>query len=122
MLDMFPFLRLTGNTPEEQIASIVDYLIQFKETLEYAINDISTDNLSPELIKKLNDLGADIEKTKNESEEEIAQVSVNTLTISDVCESEQFKSAIVSETSKYVSFTINFDTGHLEYALLNKEV
>ena len=122
MLDMFPFLRLTGNTPEEQIASIADYLIQFKETLEYAINDISTDNLSPELIKKLNDLGADIEKTKSESEEEIAQVSVNTLTVSDVCESEQFKSAIVSETSKYVSFTINFDTGHLEYALLNKEV
>lgn len=122
MIDMFPFPRLVGNTPEEQIASIVDYLVQFKETLEYAINDISTDNLSPELIRKLNDLGAGIEQAKSESEDEIAQVSVNTLTITDVCESEQFKSAVKSETSKYVKFTINFDTGHLEYALLNKEV
>ena len=117
MMDMFPFLRLSGDTPEEKIASIVEYLVQFKEILEYALNDISTDNLSPELLNKLNELGADIEKTKSDSEEEIAQVSVNTLTISDVCESEQFKSAVKSEASKYVSFTINFDTGHLEYAL-----
>lgn len=117
MVDMFPFLRLTGNTTEEKIASIADYLVQFKETLEYAINDISIDNLSPELINKLNELGANIEKNKSASEEEIAQVSVNTLTINDVVESEQFKTAIKNETSKYVSFTINFETGHLEYAL-----
>ena len=37
MLDMLPFLRVAGNTPEEKIASIVNYLTQFKETLEFVL-------------------------------------------------------------------------------------
>lgn len=75
MMDMFPFPRITGNTPDEKIDSLLNYLIQFKETLEYALKDISMDNLSPELTKKLEALGADIEQTKSEKEEEIAQVN-----------------------------------------------
>lgn len=120
MVDMFPFPRITGNTPEEKISSIVDYLVQFKEDLEFAFGNISADNLSAELVAKLNDLGMNIEKNKEETEESIAQVSVNTLTISDVVNSKQFK----DEISKNMTgvFNINYETGYLEYALPNEEV
>ncbi len=115
MVDMLPFPRVSGGTPEEQIASLVAYLTQFKETLEFALMDISTDNLSADLVNMLNELGAGIEKSNAEREDEVAQISTNALTISDVCNSELFKDAIASETSKYISFNVNFETGHLEY-------
>ena len=112
MYDMLPFPRNTGRTPEEQIAEINLYLIQFKETLEFILTNISTNNLSDELIAKLNSLGAEIEKSNNNVEEQMQQVvSSKTLTVSDVVNSDAFKVAV--ETS--VNFTVNFDTGELEY-------
>ena len=75
IVDMFPFPSVSGNTPEEQIASLVRYLTQFKETLEFALMNISEDNLSPELVNKLNELGARIERDKEEREDEVAQLS-----------------------------------------------
>ncbi len=117
MVDMLPFPSIREGRPEAQISELVSYLIQFKETLEFALMNISTENLSPELVNKLNELGADIEKSNTRREEEVAQVSVKTLTVSDVCNSELFKDAIASETSKNISFNVNFETGHLEYAM-----
>lgn len=117
MVDMFPFPRIVGSTSEEKIAHLVDYLIQFKETLEFALDNITTENLSPELISKLNDLGADIQKSKDDREDEMAQISGNTLTISDVCESNQFKAAVNNQ----MAMRINYDTGHLEYGLPDEE-
>lgn len=120
MVDMFPFPKITGNTPEEKISSIVEYLVQFKEDLEFTLGNISVDNLSAELVTKLNDLGINIKKNREETEDGIAQVSVNTLTISDVVNSKQFK----DEISKNMTgvFNINYDTGYLEYTLPNEEV
>lgn len=77
MVDLFPFPMLRGKTPDEQISEIVDYLIQFKETLEFALTNISTDNLSPELQKKLTELGANIEKSNADREDELAQLLRN---------------------------------------------
>ena len=114
MVDMFPFPGLTESTPEKQIVEIVNYLIQFKETLEFAITNISTENLSEELIRKLNELGADIERSKDDRQEAVAQLSNKTLTVSDVCNSDLFKSAVRSESLKNVTFSVNFETGHLE--------
>ena len=118
---MFPFPRITGSTNGEQIAQLVDYLVQFKETLEFALNNITTENLSPELINKLNELGADIQKSKDDREEEIAQLSGiktgNNLTISDVCTSNQFKEAV----NKQMAIKINYENGHLEYGVPNEE-
>lgn len=112
MYDMLPFPRIAGKTPEEQIAEINNYLIQFKETLEFILTNISTDNLSDELVSKLNSLGAEIEKNIKNVDEQMQQVvSSKTLTVSDVVNSDAFKTAI--ETS--VTFTVNFDTGELEY-------
>lgn len=112
MQDIFPFPRKIGNTSEQQIDNLVDYLIQFKETLEFVLGNITTDNLSPELINKLNELGADIQKTKDDKEEEFAQLTGgSTLTISDVVTSNQFKEAVKGQ----VALKVNYDTGHLEY-------
>ena len=117
MQDIFPFPRIVGNTSEEKIAHLVDYLIRFKEILEFALGNISIENLSPELVKKLNEFGANIQQSREDKEEEFAQLTINTLTISDVCESQQFKNALI----KNLVIKVNYDTGHLEYGLPDEE-
>lgn len=115
MVDILPFPRIMGNTPEKQIAELINYLVQVKETLEFTLMNISTDNLSADLVERLNSLGADIKMSNKNREEEIAQVSVKTLTVSDVCNSDVFKSSVKNEISS-ITFSVNFNTGHLEYA------
>lgn len=100
MVDIFPFPSTHGNTPEEQIKELVNYLIQFKETLEFALDNITMDNLSPELVNKLNELGAEIKQSSSDWENELAQVSNNSS----------------NELSK-LKFSINYENGHLEYTL-----
>lgn len=122
MLDMFPFPSATGSTPEEQIASLVNYLTQFKETLEFALGNINVENLSPDLVKKINGLGVDANQSKEEREEELAQISIgNSFSIYDVIDSELFKSALKSEVSG-INFNVNMVTGQLEYAFKSEEV
>lgn len=108
MVDMFPFPSVTEGTPEKQIAELLNYLIQFKETLEFALTNISAENLSPDLIKKLNELGTNIEVSNTNREEEITQISNNAITLSDVINQ-------IDEKLGGITFSINFDTGHLEY-------
>lgn len=116
-MDMFPFPRLTGQTSEQQITDLVNYLIQFKETLEFAFMNISKDNLSPELVNQLNELGANIEKSNADREEEVAQLSkFSSITVSDVCNSPLFKNEIDNRMSQR-KFNVNFDTGELEYSI-----
>ena len=118
---MFPFPPVTEGKPEKQIADIVNYLIQFKEILEFALANISVENLSPDLLNRLDELGMNIDKSKEERVEEVAQISKNAITVSDVCNSNIFKLAVRSEASEGISFNINFDTGHLEYAVSYEE-
>lgn len=116
MVDVLPFPRILGDTSEKQIKELVDYLILFKETLEFALMNISIENLSPDLINKLNELGADIQKINQNREEEIPQISsTSTLTISDVCNSDLFKSE-VDKRIYGLSFYINYQTGNLEFS------
>lgn len=114
MVDIFPFPQITANTTEDKIAELTDYLMRFKETLEFTLKNISTDNLSADLVKKLNALGADIEMSNKGREEEMAQVAGKNLTVSDVCNSEVFKSSVDGRVSK-ITFSVNFTTGKLEY-------
>ena len=111
MFDMLPFPHISANTAREQIVEITHYLIQFKETLEFILANISFDNLSPDIIDKLNSLGAEIEKNNESQKEQIQQVSQKNLTVSDVINSDAFKEALTNE----YEFTVNFDTGNLEY-------
>lgn len=117
MVDMFPFPTVTECKPEKQIAEILNYLIQFKETLEFALTNISTENLSPDLLNRLDELGMNIDKSKEERVEEVAQISKNAITVSDVCNSNIFKLSVRSEVSEGISFSVNFETGQLEYTV-----
>ena len=114
MYDMLPFPNITAKDTEEQVAQINNYLIQFKETLEFILTNISIDNLSQDLITKLNELGADIEKSIEERDDQIQQVSNQALTVSDVINSPAFALALYDLISK-IKFNVNYDTGHLEY-------
>lgn len=111
MYDMLPFPNITSKTTEGQVAEINSYLIQFKETLEFILSSIGIENLSAELVALLNSLGAEIKKTNKDKDEELQQVSNKTLTVSDVINSDDFKKALESD----YKFTVNFDTGNLEY-------
>lgn len=94
MYDLFEYPSITSTKPEEQVKELVHYLVQFKETLEFALANISTDNLSADLVAKLNTLGADIKSSNDEREEQIQQVVNNGLTANDVINSEVYRVSI----------------------------
>lgn len=100
MYDMLPFPTINARNTEEQVAQINNYLIQFKESLEFILTNISTENLSQDLIIKLNTLGADIEKSNEDRDDQIQQMSNKTLTVSDVINSLAFKLALENVTPK----------------------
>ena len=116
MFDRLPFPQITATDPREQVVQIKDYLFHFKEELEFILMNIDEDNLSQDLIKKLNSLGADIEKNNDDSTEQLLQISSKTTTVSDVINSTSFKVAVESEVSRKIpSFSVNYETGQLEY-------
>ena len=104
--------HITATRPEEQVAQVKDYLFQLKEELEFILTNISVDNLSQDLVEKLNSLGADIEKNNEEKEEQLQKINNNSVTVYDVLNSSAFNSVL---ESKIPSFSVNFATGYLEY-------
>ena len=84
MFDIFDYPNITSKKAEEQIKELQDYLVQFKETLEFALVNIGDENLSAELRAKLNGLGMDIETSKQEQEDHLQQMAGNTISVSDV--------------------------------------
>lgn len=75
MFDILPFPRISGSTPEEQIPEIIKYLNQFKESLEFILMNIGTENLSSELKTRLSEIEKSITDNRKDIEEEIAQIS-----------------------------------------------
>jgi hypothetical protein len=114
MRDFLPFPNITKGTPSEQISQIVEYLITLKEDLEFEFGDIGTDNLSPELIKAINE-GKNVQKSED-VQSELQQIAKKSLTVSDVINSEAFNSAINGKISN-IEFSVNYDTGNLEYTI-----
>lgn len=51
MFDRLPFPHITATKPEEQIAQLKDYLIQFKEELEFILVEMS-ENISQNNVDK----------------------------------------------------------------------
>lgn len=96
--DILPYPNITAKDPEEQLSQINNYLIQLKETLEFALTNISADNLSPQLLQILNDLGSDIKTTTQEQEDQIQQIAHKSLTVYDVINSEAFGKALDEAT------------------------
>ena len=91
MFDRFSFPNITGDSADEKIAGIYNYLLQLKEELEFELSSISMDNLSTEIVNKFNEIGSDIEKSISDREDQVHQVVTNALTVSDVINSELFK-------------------------------
>ena len=112
MYDILPFPNIIAGSAEEQTAQINNYLIQLKETLEFVLTNISIENLSQDLVVKLNNMG--VEANSEENYEQIQQVSGKILTVSDVINSNAFKFALQNK----VKFEVNFKTGELEYIVL----
>ena len=101
MYDILPFPpNITATDAKEQVSQLYNYLNQFKEALEFILTNISVDNLSPELVNKLNALGADIEKSNANREEEVQQVSGRIISVSDVINSEAFSKELDNRVPK----------------------
>ena len=111
MMDLLPFPHITATEPKEQLSQVKDYLFQFKEDLEFILSNIGVDNLSQELIDRLNSLGADVDKD-NVSNDHLWQIGSKIVTVSDVINSKSFDMAL---DRKIPTFSINFETGELEY-------
>ena len=115
MYDMLPFPRITEKTAEGQVSELVSYITQLKESLEFILSNISVDNLSPELVERLQSLGTDIEKSNENRDEAVTQIAARSISISDVINSDLFEDA-VKDISADVKFSVNFTTGYLEYS------
>lgn len=140
MYDILPFPNMTGTSAEEKISQIYNYLIQLKETLEFELTNISPDNLSQDLIEKINSLGSNFQKNSEEMDEQIQQVASNScsvydvvnspileahitkeikensITVSDVLESDGFDKELGDKVMG-LNFTVNMETGLLEYTI-----
>ena len=147
MYDMLPFPNITATSIEELSFQTNNYLIQFKETLEFILTNIGADNLSSDLMETLNSLGAEVEKTIEDTDDQFQQVAQKTITVADVINSSAFEEALPKEYLKSVEvvdeglnvyaiedssgeikqytikhgktpkveFTVDFNTGNLEY-------
>lgn len=94
MRDLLPFPLLRGKLPETQIEELVTYLVQLKEELEFILSNISEDNLSEGLKKRLNGLGESIGTNTTKSEDELLQVTSKILSARDIVGTDVFKEAV----------------------------
>ena len=94
MRDLLPFPLLRGKLPETQIEELVTYLVQLKEELEFILSNISEDNLSEGLKKRLNSLGESIGTNTTKSEDELLQVTSKILSVRDIVGTDVFKEAV----------------------------
>lgn len=121
MYDMLPFPSITATDTKEQVTQINNYLIQFKEVLEFILTNISEDNLSPDLVAKLNSFGAEIKKENTDRGEEIQQVSGKMITVSDVLNSPAYKASMESLEEQIITVTDVVESEEYQTDLTEKE-
>lgn len=85
---------IRGKLPEAQIEELVTYLVQLKEELEFILSNISEDNLSEGLRKRLNSLGESIGANTTKSEDELLQVTSKIMSVRDIVGTDVFKEAV----------------------------
>ncbi len=89
--------QFVGETPEENFRQLTDYLYQLTEQLEFILDNIGEDNLSPTFANQLNALGMDIDANASKTAEAQSQIgSLDIITVSDVINSPMFAAAINS--------------------------
>lgn len=100
MFDVLPYPNITASDSKEQMAQMLNYLLQLRETIEFELMSISAENLSPDLKAQLDSLGADIKTSNEEREEQLQQINNRSLTVNDVINSESYKASLKSLEEK----------------------
>lgn len=93
MFDILPSPNITAKDAEERSKQTVDYLIRLKEELEFVLSNLTEDNLSTELVQTIHSSGAN--NVASVDEDYMQQMAQSGLKISDVINSEVFKSETI---------------------------
>lgn len=130
--DTLPFPNITAKDAEERSKQTVDYLIQFKEELEFILNSIVS-----------GDYGRLLSQPTQNTQTIVSTAREESLTVAEVVNSAAFKASINSikeqtleavpeevktkvvellpaEVEKHmpdIAFTVNFENGNLEYTI-----
>jgi hypothetical protein len=100
MFDILPFPNITAKDPEERTSQIIDYLLQFKEDLEFILTNLTSENLSPDLRAKITSVRSADDVFTSEQSEQISQMKGGGVSVSDVLNSAAFK-AYADGVTKY---------------------
>lgn len=100
MFDILPFPNITAKEPDERISQVVDYLLQFKEDLEFILTNLTTENLSPELQARIASVKTSTDVFTEEQTEQIGQMKGG-ISVFDVLNSSAFL-AYAGNVTKYV--------------------
>ena len=93
MYDILPFPNITATDTKEQVAQINNYLIQFKEELEFILTNIGEENLSDNLVQVLHSLQNNTQVSADD--DTLQQIAQSSLKISDVINSQLFKAETI---------------------------
>lgn len=126
MFDTLPFPNMTAKDAEERSRQTIDYLLQFREELVFILDSIVEGEYG-----RLTALSS----AQTSVVEKVTASSENNLTVAEVVNSAAFKSALngvkesipeevekrlpkeVEKQFPAIEFTINYDTGELEYTI-----
>ena len=75
MFEFFPVIDLKGKTSAQKIDEIEQYLTRLRVELENILGNISTENLSPTLLNRIENLENTVKSESEEIKETIAQLA-----------------------------------------------
>ena len=102
MYDILPFPNITATDTEEQVKQINNYLIQFKEELEFILTNIGEENLSDNLVKLLHSLR---DNTQVSAEDEALQQVAQNIPTEYIVRGEQTSTSEESGGMNVFTFT-----------------
>lgn len=75
MFEFFPVIDLKGKTSAQKIDELEQYLTRLRVELENILGNISAENLSPTLLKRIENLEKTVKSESEEIKESIAQLA-----------------------------------------------
>lgn len=117
MIDLIQFPFNEGNTPEEKLASISNYLFQLSQQLEIILSSIGIDNLSDDLRATLSVLASQssvANSNANGALEISNSVKKSTVTIDDVINSQKFKVTVTAYKDSAVEESKEYTEGYAD--------
>lgn len=111
----FNYPHITGNTPEEQLVQVKDYLYQLVEQLEFAFGDIDDENLSESTSGQLVEINQSLAEMRANMENAMRNTSLNARKV--VNEALKETDEKISSTLNSLEFSIDLNTGQLSYTV-----